>query len=515
MRFAWSSSFCTCQPALVVCLVLNLLLIVESFLSPTSRVRFKCGSYFRRNPIGFRIPSCLQMFITNVTSARRDFIGDFFGAVGVTSVSGNGCWQQNVNALDVEMPLEVSVGLEGYHPNEAVTYPRLGRSFFPTITPPIRNRATYRYDLGRGMYALEQLLTFANVTATIRSNVVQMLNGDLFVSGPLYPTEEYCQLLDDLGTVRHVVVPCNALEHKAALCPFVHHYKDTLESVWVAPGQYGPLGQCGISLDEPINMGCQVSGILPITTSNLQSLPQNTNLPPWSDEFEIQTLYVKLPQNTGPVSESAMFHKPTKTLITVDAVVYIPPTYPPIFKTYFPNITDKAFWPKTVLQSVFLPLRRLETNSMDASSDEESSVSSESSSESSDGYSSDELEKEAHQWPGYFALQGKLVRAPILRSFVDARAPDEIRRWVSSIARDWKFDRIVTAHFASPIRASPSQFKSAFGYLYKDVQNKELPQIACQDWDLLQSLNVFIDDNKLGAPAVFDFKIDCIPLNEI
>ena len=141
------------------------------------------------------------------------------------------------------------------------TAPFAGRSFFPTLTPPFNNRATYRYSLGRNAWAFEQLLTFANVSATIRSNVLLLQDGGLWVHSPQWPTGEYCTLLNELGhPVKHVVLPCNALEHKAPMNAFLTKYPDA--SVWISPGQYGPFGSCGLTLQEGCNMGYRVDGIL-------------------------------------------------------------------------------------------------------------------------------------------------------------------------------------------------------------------------------------------------------------
>ena len=320
---------------------------------------------------------------------------------------------------------------------------------------------------------MEQLLTFSNVTATIRTNVIRLKSGGLWVHSPLYPTGEFCALLDELGPVEHVVLPCNAFEHKAALKPFCRKYPEA--SVWIAPGQYNPLGTCGLSLDEPCQMGIPVDGIFgPANPSSSVA----TSRPPWADEFDYATLYVSLPENAGPVSEVAFLHKPTHTLIATDAVVYIQDgPIPEIFGTYFDEDTlkDPAFWPKTVLQSVFLPLR------MD----------------------------ESGNYPGYQAIKQRVLRAPILRGFNDARAPNEAREFISAIFK-WDFDRILTSHFASPIGASPIDVRNAFSYLYPDeAMSNDLPPIACQDWDLLQGLNDIITNNKLGAPTILDYRRGC------
>jgi len=356
------------------------------------------------------------------------------------------------------------------------TAPEFSRSYFPTLLPPIANRATYLHTLGRDMFALEQLLAFANVTASIRSTVVRLQStGNLWVHSPQWPTGELCHLLDSLeGDVEHIVLPCNALEHKAPVGAFCKKYPNA--KVWISPGQYGPFGACGqdVDFDETKtskSMGYRVDGIL----GDAMEVP-----PSWLNEFDMALLYVDLPENAGPVSEVAFCHRPSKTLIATDAVVFIPPKAPPIFDTYFDanTIEEDTFWPRTVLQAVFLPLR------IDPSG----------------------------AYPGYIAIKNRLIRAPILRAFADARAPDAVREWVTKISRQSIFDRIVTSHFASPIAATPFDFASCFSYLNNGGgggTSTFLPPIECQNWELLEGLNKVIADYNLGAPASFDYKKDC------
>ncbi|KAG7371983.1 protein of unknown function DUF4336 containing protein [Nitzschia inconspicua] len=363
-----------------------------------------------------------------------------------------------------------------YYDTPIATNPEAGRFYFPTLTPPFQNRATYRYTLGRNSWALEQLLTFANVTATIRCNVIQLQNGagGLWVHSPQWPTGEFCSLLDELGTVEHIVLPCNAFEHKAPVKAFVRRYPNA--KVWVSPGQYGPLGRCGTTLTDPNTLGYKIDGVL--------GDPTNPP-PPWADEFDIATLYVDLPKNAGPVSEVAFCHRPTKTLVSTDAVVYVPPMAPRILSTYFDQVTmqDRDFWPKSVLQAVFLPIRT-DTRG---------------------------------NYPGYEALVDRLVRAPILRAVVDARAPEAVRNWIDKQTDgSWNFDRVLTSHFASPIEATPADVRASFQYLFEgDIQkllgtSSRLPPIECQDWELLDSINQFIAKTNAGEKAIFDFQRGCI-----
>lgn len=383
--------------------------------------------------------------------------------IGASAIGGAG------TALRPQ-PLLAKPTLDGYNPTLASTAPAAGRSYFPPLTPPLFDRATYRYDLGRDAWALEQLLTFANVSATVRTVVVKLADGTLWVDGPQWPTGEYCRLLDELGPVGHVVLPCVALEHKAPMKAFCQRYPSA--SCWIAPGQYGPFGSCDFTASSAKGMGYRVDGVLPMRASD--------PMPPWSDEFDMRTLYVNLPENAGPVAEAAFYHRRTKTLVTTDSVVYVPSEPPPIFSTFFDArvIEQPDFWPKSVLQAVFLPLRQ----NPDASSADT-------------------------RWPGYDAVRGRLIRAPILRAFADARAPDAVREWIASVAAMGRFDRILTAHFASPVAATPEDYLAAFAYL--DGPTAE-PPIACADWALLNDLNTFIAQNKLGAPVVTSVTDGCL-----
>ena len=426
-----------------------------------------------------------------------------------------------------QQPLIIPKLGDEYFTNPVGIDPEAGRSYFPALTPPFSNRATYKYDLGRDFWALEQLLTFANVTATIRCNVVRLQStGGLWVHSPQWPTGEFCSLLDGIGgEIEHVVLPCNAFEHKAPMKAFLEKYPKA--RVWIAPGQYGPLGKgnrsnattsarkrqatgilmvsyfvfllllfvghshqgsCGTSLSDKTkkpNMGYRVDGIF----GDKDSPP-----PPWSDEFDIATLYVDLPRNAGPSSEVAFCHRPSRTLITTDAVVYIPSEPSEILSTYFDKETmgDPYFWPKSVLQAVFLPLRTEETKRSESNG------------------------AAFFYYPGYEALVNRLARAPILRAVVDARAPDAVKDWILeqtiTSGKSWNYDRVITSHFASPIKATPSDVRASFDYLFKEdlSSSDSLPPIACRDWELLDSINQFIANYNAGEPAVFDFQRGCV-----
>lgn len=110
---------------------------------------------------------------------------------------------------------------------EVTTNPTAGQFCFPALTPPFNKRATYRYTLGKNTWAYEQLLTFSNVTDTIRSNVIKLESGGLWINSPQFPTGELCALLDGLNApVEHIVLPSNAFEHKVPMKPFTLRYPE-------------------------------------------------------------------------------------------------------------------------------------------------------------------------------------------------------------------------------------------------------------------------------------------------
>ena len=188
--------------------------------------------------------------------------------------------------------------MEQYY-QPAVTSPDAGRFFFPTLTPPFAKRATYRYTARKKRLGIGTVTDLCECDSNdsdeycpVRNGVV---SGFIVLNGRL---GEFCKLLDDLGRpVEHVVLPCNALEHKAPMQVFLKKYPNA--QVWISPGQYGPFGTCGRSLrqEEAVNMGYKVDGILGDNT--------NSPPPPWANEFDVATLYVDIPQNAGPFSEVA------------------------------------------------------------------------------------------------------------------------------------------------------------------------------------------------------------------
>lgn len=70
----------------------------------------------------------------------------------------------------------------------------------------------------------------------------------------------------------------------------------------------------------------------------------------------------------------------------------------------------------------------------------------------------------------------------------------QVRDWVYSISRDWKFRRIIPAHFAAPINASRSDFRAAFGFLDEFLDDR---------YDTWPSLSLLFSSIKGKAASYF------------
>ena len=62
-------------------------------------------------------------------------------------------------------------------------------------------------------------------------------------------------------------------------------------------------------------------------------------------------------------------------------------------------------------------------------------------------------------------MSQKLIVSPIVKTLVFSKVPEKVRDWIDEIASDWRFKRIIPAHFEAPVNAGRSEFLAAFGFL--------------------------------------------------
>ncbi|KAF7000798.1 hypothetical protein CFC21_016613 [Triticum aestivum] len=314
---------------------------------------------------------------------------------------------------------------------------------FPFPLGPFLNRRTTRTEAVKGsvwLFEQEQALGFSSVSTNTRMTVVRLRSGGLWVHAPIAPTKECIQLIKELGApVEHIVLPTFAYEHKIFLGPFSRKFPRA--QVWVAPRQWS----------WPVNLPLEFFGVF-----RSKPLEDEDDATPWAAEIEQKVL--SSPEvGIGPYVEVAFYHKPSRTLLVTDAVIFVPRQPPdciskesllaaaknglavkilskgrevPDDPVEDNKLTRQTGWERMVLQILFLgPSNLLEPNA------------------------------------SFAQMSQKLIVSPIVKTLVFSKVPEKVRDWVDRIAADWPFRRIIPAHFAAPINASRSDFLAAFAFL--------------------------------------------------
>nr|GMD51886.1 uncharacterized protein LOC109188975 [Ipomoea batatas] len=252
--------------------------------------------------------------------------------------------------------------------------------------------------------------------------------------------QNLCQLVKELGyPVEYIVLPTFAYEHKIFVGPFSRKFPRA--QVWVAPRQWS----------WPLNLPLEFFGIFRAKT--LQDEDLST---PWADDIEQKVL--SSPEvGIGPYVEVAFYHKRSQTLLVTDAVIFVPRSPPeciskesllasaknglavkllskgkevPEEPVVDNQMNRQKGWERMVLQILFLgPSNLLEPNA------------------------------------SFAQMSQKLIVSPIVKTLVFSKVPEKVRDWIDGIVRDWKFKRIIPAHFAAPINANRSDLLAAFAFL--------------------------------------------------
>lgn len=314
---------------------------------------------------------------------------------------------------------------------------------FPFPLGPFLNRSTTRTEAVKGsiwLFEQEQALGFSSVSTNIRMTVVKLKSGGLWVHAPIAPTKECIQLLKELGApVEYIVLPTFAYEHKIFVGPFSREFPRA--QVWVAPRQWS----------WPLNLPLEFFGIFRAKTLRDEDLST-----PWANEIEQKVL--SCPEvGIGPYVEVAFYHKPSRTLLVTDAVIFVPRQPPDCISkesllasaknglavkllskgkkvSQEPVVDNKMNrqkgWERMVLQILFLgPSNLLEPNA------------------------------------SFAQMSQKLIVSPIVKTLVFSKVPEKVKDWIDRISQDWRFRRIIPAHFAAPVNASRSDFLAAFAFL--------------------------------------------------
>ncbi|MEO0541203.1 MAG: DUF4336 domain-containing protein [Cyanobacteria bacterium P01_A01_bin.105] len=382
---------------------------------------------------------------------------------------------------------------------------RFSWPFWPVVPLyPYGQRRTLRREVvEESIWTFDQLQGTLYVVVPVRMTVVRLAAGGLLVYAPVAPTPECLDLMTELvnrhGDVKYIVLPTvTGIEHKVFIGPFARHYPAA--QVYVTPQQWS----------FPLNLPLSWLGFPPGRTFEL---PARSADAPFGDELDYQTLS-PLALGLGPYSETALFHKASKTLLVLDAIVSIPESPPEIVQLdSYPllfHAKDSALerlsdtpqnrlkgWQRIALFAFYFRPSVLEDPSWKAIL--------------RDAWRAKDRSKQAYfgvfpfKWQAnweqaFHQLQsdGQLLVAPVLQALIFNRGPGTVLDWAKAIA-EWPFERIIPGHLDAPLSATPAEFYRAFEFLEGSTPARD-PRLPAADFDLLRRISQFLKDSGITPP---------------
>ena len=375
-------------------------------------------------------------------------------------------------------------------------------SLLPLSPESLGRRKTLQSEVVKGkIWTFDQLQGIINVNVPVRSTIVKLKDG-LFVHNPVGPTAEYISMVRALekehGPVKYIVLATLGLEHKGTAGAFSGYFPEA--TVYLQPGQYS----------VPVNLPSFFFFPLSKSLNNkLKEIPLKSSEAPWGAEIDHAVLGPLLPPGRGGYSETAFYHKETKTLIVTDAIVKVPDDPPAIIQEdprallYHArqNMTDFVYdspearrrgWRRMVLFGLtFQPsgIRIFDTldaiKMLDLVPKEMRAL----------GRGTIPISEGLYPWewvndetPSFKALQGGLLVAPILQLLIFNREPEAVLNWADKVAK-WDIKRIIPCHLENDLKATGKDFRRAFNFL-EEPKRFEAPAPRALEADAQVLLNV-------------------------
>ncbi|MEL7502785.1 MAG: DUF4336 domain-containing protein [Cyanobacteria bacterium J06554_6] len=382
---------------------------------------------------------------------------------------------------------------------------RFAWPFWPVVPLyPYGQRRTLRQEVVKDtIWTFDQMQGTLYVVVPVRMTVVRLAAGGLLVYAPVAPTLECLELMQDLvqahGDVQYIILPTvTGIEHKVFVGPFARQFPTA--QVYVTPHQWS----------FPLNLPLSWLGL---PRGRTFELPVNSPETPFGDEFDYQILG-PLGLGLGPYSETAFFHKSSRTLLVIDAIVSIPAmppdivqldSYPLLFHakdSAFDEPTDtpetrRKGWQRIALFAFYFRPSVL----ADPSWGEMLSNAWNAKDKSKKAYFGlfpfkwkPGWEKAFHQLRG----EGQLMVAPVLQSLIFNRGPQLVLDWAKAVA-EWPFERIIPCHLDAPLTARPTDFLGAFEFLKGSGPHRDsrLPEA---DFALLRQISQWLKDSGVTPP---------------
>ena len=72
------------------------------------------------------------------------------------------------------------------------------------------------------------------------------------------------------------------------------------------------------------------------------------------------------------------------------------------------------------------------------------------------------------------AVAGRLICPPVVETLIYGNVKGTVRRWVDSMVDAWPIARVIPAHYAAPIKATPEDVRRAFAFAYSTEVTQKL-----------------------------------------
>lgn len=375
---------------------------------------------------------------------------------------------------------------------------------------PYQQRPTVRQEVIAGhIWTFDQPHGLLYAVVPIRMTIIKLEKGGLLVYCPIAPTRECLNFVRELeneyGTVKYIIHSTSSgLEHKVFVGPFASFFPRA--EVWSAPSQWS----------FPVNLPMPWLGF---PSQRTKILPLDYKESPFADEFKYHILDIDL--SPGSFVEVALLHKKTQTLLVTDIVVKIP-QYPPkilqlnpfplLFharETALDNIenTEENYvkgWQRICLFALYFRPSMIDTTPIKQLIKEAIKAPN----RSLNNYLGLYPFRWQKNWQKSFeAIANREIPlvAPILETLILPQAPQQVIKWATLIST-WDFNHIIPAHFSSPIKATPTQFRQAFSFLEKknNCPEKLYPsgydQIYQKDTTFIKQLEAILIKLNIAKP---------------
>lgn len=362
------------------------------------------------------------------------------------------------------------------------------------------------------IWTLDQLQGIVNINVPVRTTIIKLKAGGLWLHNPVAPTPECLELVASLerehGRVKYIVLSTVALEHKATAGPFSQFFPQA--EVWLQPGQWSFPVQLPME-----DFGFRGTIDAPYAARPLYTLPKRSEDTPWSDEIEQAMLGTFKFKAVGAYGETAFFHKLTRTLLVTDTVVKVgrePPEIvaedprPLLFHarnsatdivTDTPEARRRGWRRMCQFGLCFFPAS-IQVSSVGQALDDIGRVP--------DGMrplSAGAVPLDLYPWvwgddtQNFEVLTGGVFVPPILQKLILNREAEATLAWADRVS-EWPFQRIIPGHLENDIQVTPQEFRKAFTFLETGAAQGVGPTEA--DFKLLTNASKILTDLGVIAP---------------